>query len=177
METIKLNKKELETSFNEVYELYANSIYRFCMSRLSCNEESAEDCTQETFLVFYRRLKSGESFENPRAFLYRTAYNFVRKKYDEIKARTDNEIDFEKVDYTVSNAVQTENNYDDKELLNRLESVLTDEERLLYTKRFVQEQRVSDIAAQLNITPQNCSVKLHRLKNKLKSEFEKYMKG
>ncbi len=176
METVKLNKRELEKQFNEIYEMYSNSIYRFCMAKLSCDEEGAEDCTQETFLVYYKRLKEGETFDNSRAFLYKTAYNFVLKKYEENKKRNmSEELDGDRTGESFSESIDEK--LDLRDLLFRLENELNDDEKYLYKKRFVEEMKISDIACELGISPQTCTVRIHRLKKKLREKFENYMKG
>ena len=76
-----LNIRGIDADFEEVYKAYSKSIFNFCMSRLSYNEDYSADCTQQTFLVYYEKLKSGMNIENSRAYLYRIAENYILKKY------------------------------------------------------------------------------------------------
>ena len=80
MSRVSLDNKETDKAFDELYQRYADSIYKFCLYKLNCDEHYAQDSTQETFLVLYKRIKQGEEFENPQAFIYRTALNFIRKR-------------------------------------------------------------------------------------------------
>lgn len=56
MSRVKLDKKETDKAFDELYQLYADAIYKFCLSKLNCDEHYAQDCTQESFLVLYKRI-------------------------------------------------------------------------------------------------------------------------
>ena len=72
------DKKEHDnTIVSECYDKYYQSIFRFCRVRLGELSESAEDCTQETFLVFQNKL-SKEEILQPRAYLYKIADNVVK---------------------------------------------------------------------------------------------------
>lgn len=175
MEGIKLNKKELDYRFNEIYEAYYQTIYKFCMARLNCDENFAMDCVQETFIVFYKRLRQGEDIKNPRAFLYRTAQNFVLKRYDKMKKDNENQTEMTENDISLSVIEKTDFNLDFKYLVAQIELILTDEEKSLYTMRFVEEMKIKDIAQALDITPDNCAVRVLRLKQKLKKELSEYI--
>ena len=73
-------KKRANALLQECYNEYRIRLFNYCLSRLDGSREAADDCVQETFIVFYDRLLDGEQFENPRAFLYRTADNFVKRQ-------------------------------------------------------------------------------------------------
>ena len=68
-----------DKTVSECYEKYFQSIYKYCRVRLGEFSQYAEDCVQDAFLVFYNKLRDGETVEQPRAFLYRTADNFVKR--------------------------------------------------------------------------------------------------
>ena len=70
-------KKRADALLQECYDQYRIRLFNYCLSRLD-SREAADDCVQETFIVFYNKLLDGEEFENPRAFLYRTADNRMR---------------------------------------------------------------------------------------------------
>ena len=73
-------KKRANALLQECYNQYRIRLFNYCLSRLNGSREAADDCVQETFIVFYNKLLDGEEFENPRAFLYRTADNFVKRQ-------------------------------------------------------------------------------------------------
>lgn len=71
-DVINLQKK----NFEKAIRLYYQSIYNYCLSRLE-NIQSAQDCTQEVFLVMHKKADSLDD-ENIRAWLYRTADNIIK---------------------------------------------------------------------------------------------------
>ena len=77
-------RKQTTALLQQLYDDYRLKLFNFCLARLSGERESADDCVQEAFLVLSTKLKNGEEIENPRAFLYRTAENFVRRRQEQI---------------------------------------------------------------------------------------------
>lgn len=66
-----------EPKFDEIAKLYYQSIYNYCRVRLG-DDYVAQDCTQETFLVLYRKTDKLDFTDNIRAWLYRTADNIMK---------------------------------------------------------------------------------------------------
>lgn len=61
-------------SFDDVYRKYYSELRRFGR-QLNLPEEKCKDLTQETFMKFYVGLNNGETFRNPRAWLYKVFLN------------------------------------------------------------------------------------------------------
>jgi RNA polymerase sigma-70 factor (ECF subfamily) len=57
-------------SFETLYREYGPRIYRFCR-RLTCNDTSAEDLTQDVFLAAYRGMERFEGRSSLATWLYR----------------------------------------------------------------------------------------------------------
>ena len=74
------NKKIPATIFEQCYKDYYESLMNFARARLGEYSGFSEDCVHEAYVVFYKRLQTGEEFENPRAFLYRVLDNIVKKQ-------------------------------------------------------------------------------------------------
>lgn len=66
-----------EREFTDVYEKYAEDIYRVCFSFMK-NHMDAEDAVQETFLKFYHSEKKFESEKHRKAWLIVTASNYCK---------------------------------------------------------------------------------------------------
>lgn len=149
-------------------------MYKYCLARLNGNKEYAEDCVQDTFLVFYNKLKSGEEINNPRAFLYATATNFIKKKFNEIKKQTESQVELESVKEVtvIDESAEEQLNY--SELSNYLTKRLNKRETELFNLRFVQGEKIKIIAEQLKITPANCSIRVTRLRRKLINLLDEY---
>lgn len=63
-----------EKLFQEIYDLYADNLYRLCFSYMK-NRMDAEDVMQETFLKFYQMEKTIQPKEEIKAWLLVTASN------------------------------------------------------------------------------------------------------
>jgi RNA polymerase sigma-70 factor (ECF subfamily) len=64
----------------EIYERHSDEIYRYAYRQLG-DSAQAEDCVSETFSRFIQALRSGAAPENIRAYLYRTAHNWITDVY------------------------------------------------------------------------------------------------
>jgi RNA polymerase sigma-70 factor (ECF subfamily) len=64
----------------DIYERYSPDIFRYA-SRLLDDAALAEDCVADTFHRFLIAVRNGTSIENQRAYLYRTAHNWITDHY------------------------------------------------------------------------------------------------
>jgi len=62
-----------EATFNEIYDQYADTVYRVCFACL-CNKADAEDATQTTFMKLLRTQTAG-GIRNTKAWLITCAKN------------------------------------------------------------------------------------------------------
>ena len=162
-------KKRADALLQECYDQYRLRLFNYCLSRLD-SREAADDCVQETFIVFYNKLLDGEEFENPRAFLYRTADNFVKrqKQKDAVELKRSVPLeDAENIGVTDEYLTRIDL-IDYEEIAKILLNLLTDEEKQIYDLRYIQKQGVEDIAEQLGISRPAASMRLMRLRNKIK---------
>ena len=163
-------KKRANALLQECYNEYRIRLFNYCLSRLNGSREAADDCVQETFIVFYNKLLDGEEFENPRAFLYRTADNFVKrqKQKDAVDLKRNVPLD-EATDVGVTDEYLSRLDLIDyEEIAKILLNLLTDEEKQIYDLRYIQKQGVEDISEQLGISRPAASMRLMRLRNKIK---------
>lgn len=79
-------KKKADDLLQEGYAKYYTAIYRYALSRLG-DPHKSEDVAQEAFVVYYKRLRTGEVFTAPRAFLYRTADHLHKSSLTGISER------------------------------------------------------------------------------------------
>lgn len=167
-----LANKELE----KAYDLYAKSIEKFCFVRLGEAAGMTEDCVQEAFLIYYNKLLGGETFENVRAFLYKTADIMVRRakeKYyknaerhkdiDDVAESHGREMDFDEL-------VFRDMDYDRaKDIL--LEK-LSDSEKELYHLKYVEKKSLKEIGEILKIPSPAVANRTSRLRAKVKKLIE-----
>lgn len=64
--------RTIDTLFNESCAMYYESIYKYFLYTLQ-HEKDAEDCTQETFYRYYKRLWQDDEIKNHKAYIYKIA--------------------------------------------------------------------------------------------------------
>lgn len=81
----------LSEQFGRIYDQYISQIYRFVYLKVG-SKDIAEDIVSKVFLSgwesYSKKSKSGQSIDNPKAFLYQIARNSVVDYYRQ-KGRTD----------------------------------------------------------------------------------------
>ncbi len=164
-------KKRANALLQECYKEHRVKLFNYCLSRLDGSREAADDCVQEAFIVLYKKLLGGEEFDNPRAFLYRTADNFVKRQKKKSASELRRNVPLETAaDIGVSDSEYLEklDTLDYEEYAKTLLNLLTDEEKQLYDLRYIQKISVENIAEKLGITRSAASMRLTRLRNKIK---------
>ncbi|MBQ8762473.1 MAG: sigma-70 family RNA polymerase sigma factor [Clostridia bacterium] len=164
-------KSRADELLKQCYSDYRIKLFNYCLARLDGVREAADDCVQEAFIVFYNQLLEGVEFSNPRAFLYRTADNFVKRRRSKSASEAAHEVPLDTArDYAASEPSFSEavNNIDYDELAKRLIEELDEDDRTLYKKRYIDKLGVEDISKELNISRPAASMRLIRLRNKVR---------
>ena len=163
-------KKRANALLQECYNQYRIRLFNYCLSRLNGSREAADDCVQETFIVFYNKLLDGEEFENPRAFLYRTADNFVKrqKQKDAVESKRSISLDDAAEVGVTDEYLSRLDLIDYEEIAKILLNLLTDEEKQIYDLPYIQKIGVEEISDKLRISRPAASMRLMRLRNKIK---------
>ena len=170
-----MNKKYADEQLEKAYDLYAKPLERFCLSRLGEAYESVNDCVQEAFYIYYKRLLDNEQFENSRAFLYRTVSNLALKARDEYfkNASRTKSIDDESVGeipVTIEDSIIDYTDYD--KLKDLLISRLSENEQRLYQMKHVEDKSLAEISKILEINEKAVANRTHRLRLKIKRLIE-----
>jgi RNA polymerase sigma factor (sigma-70 family) len=71
---------EQDAAFNGIVKGYYEKILKFCVYALGGNMSSAEDCTQDIFLILYENMGKLKDYDKIGGWLYKTAGN-VSKQY------------------------------------------------------------------------------------------------
>ena len=159
----------------DCYEKYYQSIYKYCRVRLGEFSQHAEDCVQDAFLVLYNKLTDGETVEQPRAFLYRTADNFVKRTVEGCRKQQSRTVDIDEAAEKIAappDSVPDDFDYD--ECARLLIEMLTVEERVLYELKYTQRKSLKEISEILNITPTATAKRVSRLRSRIKDLIKTY---
>jgi RNA polymerase sigma factor (sigma-70 family) len=69
-----------DAAFNGIVQRYYEKIFKFCCYALGGNRSSAEDCTQDIFIILYENMAKLKDYDKIGGWLYKTAGN-ISKRY------------------------------------------------------------------------------------------------
>lgn len=159
-----------EKDFLHAYDLYADSIFRYCFYRVY-NRERAKDLVQESFTRLWKELACGKTIKNSRAFLYQVARNLIiddSRKVKEIFLEDSPDIENIK---TEINLLEKEAIHFEVEQALKLVKELEMEFQEVIILRYIEGYRPQEIAELLKISESLVSVRLHRALKKLKEQL------
>ena len=154
--------------FEEIYERYANKVYRKCYSFVY-NQAKAEDFTHDIFLKLIVKIGTFKETSKFSTWLYSITYNFcmdqirVSKKNQEVAL----EGDYEPADdYEDQDLMQMQGS----QLNKSLEKIPSDEKALILMK-YQDDFSIKEIADTLKITDSAVKMRLLRSKEKLRKLY------
>lgn len=164
-----VNKRASQnTLFKEIYSEYRNEIFKFCLIKTKGNKETAEDISEDAFTVLLNRLYKGESFNNPKAFLYKTANNLYLKQCEKDKKEN---IIYEKNKQEESSTLFLSEilpeDFDYDNCAEKILKQLNSSEAELYNLRYKEKKALDECAKALNVNFSTVAMRLSRLKKKL----------
>lgn len=154
------------------YDAHADAIFRHCYFRVS-NRERAKELLQETFMKTWEYLKDGGRVDNIKAFLYRVATNLITDEYRKRKAVSldtlmeDEGFEIDAHDHSIEAVAAV---HDVTKFLREIDSDV----RQLVVMRFIDDLPIKEIAAIVDETENNVSVKIHRAIEKMKKHSQYY---
>lgn len=171
MHTVSLAMGEQLKVFENLYDTYADAIFRHMYFRLG-DRERAKELTQEVFMRTWQQLAAGATIEHPKAFLYRAAHNaFVNEiRTDKQQQSLDTLLDetgFEPADHQQDVFRSAE----EAEVLRFLET-LPEQHRLVLTMRYIDGLQVKEIASLLEENETTISMRIARAVEHLRSKYQ-----
>ena len=163
-------KEEADRLLGEAYSAYYEAAYYYCTVRTKYAKGSEEDSLQSAFLIYYKKLLAGESFNNVKAFLYRTCENMCRQADTKYLRNAKRSVDFEdmtELPAKETDALASELDYD--EIKEKLLQLLTADELELFSLRYEQGLKLSEIGGILGITQNAATLRISRLRKKIKA--------
>ena len=142
------------------------------------NREDAEEVAQDAFVKAYQSLSGFKNEAKFSTWLYRIVYNSaiskVRKKKLELSPLDDSTINNYSEDTVDSNFYLVEEP-DQFELLQKALQSLPEDENVIVSLFYQNDNSIEDISAITGLTVANVKVKLHRIRKKLYTEMQKLM--
>lgn len=165
----KSRKAYADEKLKEAYRTCSASLIKYCRVRLGDAADYTDDCVQEAFCVFYRKLLAGEEIEKPGAFLYRTADNMVKRAKSEYIKHAQRTAILESAEH-VQTFIFEENadNIDYDAVKDILISDLSKDEQLLYQQKYIEKLSLKEIGTALGIPPSAVANRTSRLRTKIK---------
>jgi RNA polymerase sigma-70 factor (ECF subfamily) len=143
------------------------------------NREDAEEISQDVFLKAYQSLNTFERKSKFSTWLYRIAYNAAisktRKKKVEMVAIEETVITNYSTDEITRNIIEFDEN-DRQLILEKALKQLPEEDNLLITLFYKNENSVEDISGITGLSESNVKVRLHRIRKRLYEEMNMLMK-
>ena len=143
------------------------------------NREDAEEISQDVFLKAYQSLSTFERKSKFSTWLYRIAYNAAisktRKKKVEMVAIEETVITNYSTDEVGRNMHELEEN-DRQLILEKALKRLPEEDNLLITLFYKNENSIEDISDITGLSVSNVKVRLHRIRKKLYEEMNGLIK-
>lgn len=164
-------KGSADLIFKELYDAHADDVFRYALS-MTRDKNRAMDCTQETFMKFLSYLRKGKEVEHPKAFLFRSAKNWV---IDQSRKHSSSSLDelseggFDPESHHSGDNVQK--HAEDKDILARLQKEHPDAYELVML-RHAYNMPVSELAEMYDVTENTMSVRIHRAIQTLKESSE-----
>jgi len=143
------------------------------------NREDAEEISQDVFLKAYQSLNTFERKSKFSTWLYRIAYNAAisktRKKKVEMIAIEETVISNYSTDEIGRNINELDEN-DRQLILEKVLKRLPDEDNLLITLFYKNENSIEDISDITGLSVSNVKVRLHRIRKRLYDEMNEAIK-
>lgn len=156
--------------FEDICKKDYPKIYNYILARTG-NKETAEDITQEVFLIAYRKGTDFLSHPNPTAFLYMSAKNllfdYFRKSARSVPLE-EREIEDTKGDVLEQIRINHSHSIDEDIYFDLVLGSLNEKERTLYELYYVLKKPMKIIAGELHLNETALRMKYVRLRKKVR---------
>jgi RNA polymerase sigma factor (sigma-70 family) len=150
--------------FEEIYERYANKVYRKCYSFVY-NQEKAEDLTHDIFLKLIMKIGTYKESSKFSTWLYSITYNYCMDQIRTGKKKPEVPLP-DQMDMMDDNDTELMD-FQNAELAKSMKQ-MPGEERAILQMKYQEDFSIKEIADTLNITESAVKMRLLRSKEKLK---------
>lgn len=176
-EIISLFFERSEQAITELAKKHGSAVARVARNILG-NEQDAEECVNDTYLGAWNAIPPHRP--SPlRTFVCRIARNLATMKYHANTAEKRNshyDVALDELEECLAESVSVEEEYDAIELseaINAFLSTLNYTDRFIFVRRYWYSDSPEDIAKMANSTPNSVTVRLYRLRAKLRYSLMK----
>lgn len=175
---IKLFFMRAEKAVDILKERYGNTLYRIAMNILG-NHHDAEETTNDTYLALWNAIPPKEP--DPLApYVYRTGRNMALKRLEYLSAEKRNssyDLSLDELGaYLPDNGINPEQAVIIQEIADSINDFLEKDStlnRYIFIRRYWYGDAVEDISKEINMKSGAVSVRLNRIKTKLKEHLIK----
>lgn len=151
--------------FTDIYNRESDSLFRFCLLRVS-DREKALELTQETLTRLWSTIAMGKRVDNPRALLYTMARNLIIDWYRRIKSTSleglsggSEDREFDAPDERA--VLEIELNADSRRVLLMLDKLEPQYKEVIHL-RYVEDLSPKNIAEILKLNANTVSIRITR---------------
>jgi len=141
-----LLQKGKEAAFDELYERYADKMYRFFFKMLYQDKDIAEDFCQMLFLKVFEKSETIDSNKSFSIWIYSVAANLCRNEYRR-KSRSSRVIQLD--EHNQGTPASAPSNIDKEQFNNQLQRAINNLEekyRLCFVLRYQEEKTIPEIS-------------------------------
>ena len=169
----------LTKKYQEAWNQYYVSIRKFCYYHLNGFSDLIDDCCQEIFQAYLEALIKNIKIVNTKAWLYKVANNITcrLKKQSEMELALVDDPDYSNMevlhkDYDFLEEIIREK-YTDGEIIKLISESLTEEEKFIFERCFLEQESSDVVADKLHITTNYLYKKKWTLKHKIEQRIQK----
>jgi RNA polymerase sigma-70 factor (ECF subfamily) len=164
--------------FDNLYNRYKETIYKYILVSLGFNYDLADDCMQDIFVLLLEKKEIVSSHPNPGGFFIITARNYIKRYKTDQYNYAKKIIPLEDKGLIYNSDFQNiyESLPDTETLKSKILQRLNQKELQLYELFYEQQFSVADTAKRLNITDGNAKVRLFRLRLKVRELVQEIFK-
>ena len=174
---IELFFARVEQAIVELSEKYGIVCSRIARNILK-NDLDAEECVNDTYLAAWNTIPP-EKPDPLKTYIFRIVRNISIAKYHSntsIKRNSYYDVALEELENSLTSPATIEQEIEEIELSKQIDSfldTLDKENRVMFVRRYWYSDSISDIAERFHISNHNVTVRLSRIREKLKNHLKK----
>lgn len=150
-----------EIFFSQMYEANYSNIRKWAY-RHTGNLTTAEDITQETFLILVIKIDDAMAHPSPRAWLYTVARNLIGHEIRDMRKQM---LLFPEI------KAETEDDSLDLGLVEIFPNTFSDDDIRIMLMYYVERRSIKEVASSFGISASACKMRLLRLRNEIKKNL------